>query len=86
MLKKGKVRYVPPSVWDEVEDIKREEGLVFNTEAMRQLVKHARVGREMERIAKLDFSKSKKRQPIDLLDGLNDKIKPKKRKKGMFDV
>jgi len=82
MLKKGKVRYIPPSVWDEVEDIKREENLVFNSEALRSLVKHARIGREMERIAKFDWSKSQFRLPVEVLDG---KIKPKKKKnKGLF--
>ena len=66
-------------MWDEVEDIKREENLVFNSEALRSMVKHARIGREMERIAKFDWSKSQFRLPIDVIDG---KIKPKKIKKG----
>ena len=65
-------------MWDEVEDIKREENLVFNSEALRSMVKHARIGREMERIAKFDWSKSQFRLPIDVIDG---KIKPKKIKK-----
>jgi len=84
MSKKGKVRYVPPSVWDEVEDIKREENLVFNSEALRSMVKHSRLGREMERISKFDWSKSKKRLPVNILDGLNGKFKPKKNKKGLI--
>jgi len=75
MAKKGKVRYIPPSVWDEVEDIKKAENLVFHSEALRSMVKHSKIGREIERISKTTFP---------FLNFGNKKIKPKKKKVDIF--
>lgn len=57
--KKGRMKYCPPSVIDEIEDIKREDELFGDSEAFRKMVKYARVGREAQRMIKLDWSKSK---------------------------
>lgn len=61
MGKRGKMRYVPPVVIDEVEDIKREEGIEVGSDAFRKLVKYAQVGREVKRIISLDFTRKKKK-------------------------
>ena len=78
--KKGKKLYVPPVLIDEIEDIKREESLDGNSVAMRKMVEHARVGREVERLVKLDFSKAIPRVPINLYPSR----RPKKRHRGLF--
>jgi len=52
--------YIPPSVIDEVNDIKREDDLISRSEAMKKMVKYSRVGRETKRIMRFDWSKKKK--------------------------
>jgi len=44
--------YVPPSVMEEVERIKKENDLIIGTEAFRKMVKYSMLGREMEKIKK----------------------------------
>jgi len=61
--------YVPPSVIEEVDDIKREDCILSQAEAMKKMVKYCRVGRETKRLYKFDWSKKKK---------------PKKKKRGIF--
>ena len=80
VTKKGKKLYVPPVLIDEIEDIKREESLVGNSEAMRKVVEHARVGREVERIVKLDFKGAIPRIPMNLYPSR----RPKKKRGGLF--
>lgn len=63
-LRRGKNQYVPFIVIDELADIKREDSLNANAEAYRKLVKYARVGREVKRIATLDFTRAKPRKRI----------------------
>ena len=46
------MRYVPPSVMDEIENIKKEHDLVIGTEAFRKMAKYSQLGREMEKIKK----------------------------------
>jgi len=62
---KGKVSYIPSVVVDEVEDIRRENNVYDQAEAMKQLIKYARVGREMERIMKLKWDKAKPRMNVE---------------------
>lgn len=52
MKKKGKMVYVPPSVMEEVDKIKKESDLVIGTEAFRKMAKYSQLGREMEKIKK----------------------------------
>ena len=65
MNKKGRMMYVPPVVIEEVEDIKREDCLEQNSDAMKLMTKYARTGREVFRMAKLDFTKKKPLSNID---------------------
>ena len=57
MTKRGRMVYIPPNLLDEAEDIMREKGLNKRTDAFKDLTKYAKVGREAERIYKLDFLK-----------------------------
>lgn len=62
MGKKGKMIYVPPVILEEAEIIALEKEL-GRADALREVVKYSKVGREVERIAKLDwglFTKRKK--------------------------
>jgi predicted ribonuclease YlaK len=65
MQNRGKTIYIPRVVITEMEDIKREENIGRNSIAMRRLVQHARAGREVERILKLDWSKARLLPKID---------------------
>ena len=71
MRKKGQKVYVPPSILEEVEDIKREDKLSSRAEAFRMMYKYSRVGREAKRIYTLDWSrvKPKKVKPRSKLWG-----------------
>ena len=44
-MKKGRAMWCPPSILDEIENIKQEEGIESNAEAMRKLGKYSQVGR-----------------------------------------
>ena len=63
--KKGRMKYVPAIVIDEVEDIQREDKIGEDAQAFRELVGYARVGREMKRIMKLDWRSAKRLPPIN---------------------
>ena len=45
---KGRMIYVPPVIIDEVKDIQREDDIESRPEAFRNLVKYARIGREIK--------------------------------------
>ena len=55
MRKKGRVVYVPPNVFEELNCIKADEKLNSNADAFREMVKFSRVGREAKRIFTLRF-------------------------------
>lgn len=76
MAKKGRMVYVPSIVIEEVEDIKREDDIFQGVEAMRRLVKYARVGREVNRMRNLDWSR-KVKLPDIVETNLNNKNKRK---------
>jgi len=66
--------YVPPVVIDEIDDLRREDGdIIFGSEAFRKLVSYARVGREVNRLKRLDWSKYKPLPPIDQYPSRNRK-------------
>lgn len=80
--------YVPPVVYTEIQDIKREDNLLKNIEAFNSLVKYARVGREVKRLSTLGYPWHKKTKlpDIDLFNNdmfipLNLNQKKRKRKK-----
>lgn len=82
----GQIIYVPKIIIDEVEDIITEEGITSRTEGLNKLVRYARVGREMDRMKRFDFSHKPLNTPFN-----NESIipipynldkKPFKRQKG----
>jgi len=54
-LKKGKIIYAPSLLILEIEDIKREDKLDKNAEAIYELLKYARAGRETKRFWNMDL-------------------------------
>jgi len=65
MAKRGTMKYVPVVVIEEVGDIMREDDIIQSSEAFRKLVKYARVGREVNRMWRLDFSRKQKMPTLD---------------------
>ncbi len=63
--RKGRVLYVPPVVLTELDDIIREDRLPSKADAFKEMTRYTRVGREVKRMAALDFSKSVKLPNID---------------------
>lgn len=55
MIKRGKTKYLPTPVLDEVADIKAEHELSHDCEAFIKLAKYCQVGREAERLKNLNF-------------------------------
>lgn len=72
---RGRVRYVPPEVVNEIEDIKCEDKCNKDVRAFVKMVEYCRVGREVDRIAKFNFT----HKPTSLKE-----VAPKKRR-NMFD-
>lgn len=56
--------YVPPIIIDEIEDIRFEENILTKADAMRKLVEHSRCGREVQRLATLNWSRKRPQKPI----------------------
>jgi hypothetical protein len=86
--KRGIYCYVPPIVLDELKDIRREDRLDgaerarWRTEAFFRLVGYARQGREVQRLMRLDFSRSVPQPPLSSYPQKKyKKVKPK----NMFD-
>lgn len=75
--------WLPPVIIDEMNDIKREDDLMKNVEAFNKMVKYCRIGREMKRLNRFDFSRSVSRIPVDDFNKnkLIDIPKPPKGKK-----
>jgi len=65
MRKKGKVVYVPPSVFEELNNIMNEDDIPIQAEAFKGMVKYSQVGREAKKIFDRGFpmfSPKKKRR------------------------
>ena len=62
---KGRHKWCPAFVIDELQDIKREDGMKNDPDAFKSMVKYARVGREAQRLMTFNFSKYKHRLPVD---------------------
>jgi len=75
--RKGKIMYVPPVVLTELNDIMRENKVPNKADAFKEMTKYARVGRETERLMRLDFRKAGKLPPINYFY-----LKEKKKNKG----
>jgi hypothetical protein len=54
-VKRGRVKYIPLSLLDELEDLKMEKRLRRDVEAFEEIANYSQVGREAERLAKFDF-------------------------------
>ena len=78
MKKKGKNKYVPPVIIDELDDIKREDNLQSDIEAWQKMTKYTRVGREAKRMFRFDWSKSKH------LPKVEDYPFKRRKKRGLF--
>jgi len=78
---RGKYIYVPPVVVDELEDIKREDGIFGRAEAFKKMTKYTRVGREVNRLRRLDFHKSVPRIPVEEFNYSRKSKKGKNNKK-----
>lgn len=52
---RGKTKYFPSVVFEELEDLKTEHNINSDNEAIRKMVDYTRIGREVERIAKFKF-------------------------------
>lgn len=66
--------WAPPVILDEIEDVKREDGIHGGSNAMKEIVKYARVGREVSRLVRLDFGRSKKQMPVEAYPKINSNI------------
>lgn len=75
---KGKMIYIPAILLDEILDLMREEDIESRAEACLKLTKYARVGREINRIRRLDWSK--KKQPDETLSFESNLVPCKKTK------
>ena len=67
---KGRITYVPPSVLDELTDIKRENKLKKNCDAFKEMVNYTKVGREAERLYNFDVKgiiKAKRRRRKEVM-------------------
>jgi hypothetical protein len=54
-MAKGRIVYVPPSVFDELGAIRNEDNLDCNADAFKEMAKYSRVGREAKKILRLRF-------------------------------
>jgi len=59
------MKHVPSIVLIELDDIKREEQIETDADAFKLMTKHARVGREVQRLMRLDWSSVKPLPPIE---------------------
>lgn len=73
--KSGRVMYIPLVVIDELEDLMREDEITTQVEGFHKLIKYTRVGREVNRMRTLDFSKKR------VLPSVDSYPSPKKRKR-----
>lgn len=54
-MRRGQMIYVPPIVIEEVEDILKEDAVSSRADAFKEMTKYAKVGREVNRMMKLDL-------------------------------
>ena len=59
---KGKMAWVPRIVLDEITGIKKENGIPKDADALKEMAKYSRVGREVERMSRFYIPKVKKKK------------------------
>jgi hypothetical protein len=60
MGKNGRSVWIPSIVFEEVHDLMEEKKVDKRAEGFRQMAEYSKIGREMERIMRLDFRKNKR--------------------------
>lgn len=74
--KRGGMVYIPTVIIDEIEDIRREDRIESKSEAFKLMTKYARVGREVNRLKKLNYDWSKKKSKRMKVDDFEFDIMP----------
>ena len=62
-MSKGRMKYIPAVIIDELEDLKLEKGLESDSEAFGEIANYSQVGREVERIKNFKFSHKPRGRP-----------------------
>lgn len=62
-MNRGRRIYVPKNIIDELEDVKVEKGIQSNHEAFNVIAQASQVGRETERLMKMDFKHKPRGRP-----------------------
>ena len=62
-MKRGRMKYIPAVIIDELEDLKLEKGLDNDADAFRQIAGYSQVGREVERIKNFSFKYKPRGRP-----------------------
>lgn len=60
---KGRMKYIPAVIIDELEDLKLEKGLASDSEAFGEIANYSQVGRETERLMKFRFGHKPRGRP-----------------------
>ena len=60
---RGRMKYVPRIIIDELEDVKMEKGLASDSDAFRVIAEASQVGRETERLMSFDFRHKPRGRP-----------------------
>lgn len=64
-IKRGQVAWYPKSLIEEIENIRLEKNIVKRSDATRELIRYAHLGKEVEKLSKitrLDFNIFKRRR------------------------
>lgn len=62
-MNRGRMKYVPRVIIEEIEDLKTEKGLMSDSDAFREMAQHSQVGREVERMLKFRFNHKPRGRP-----------------------
>lgn len=62
-MKKGRMKYIPAVIMEELEDLKLEKGLEHDSDAFKQIANYSQVGRETERLMSLKLSHKPRGRP-----------------------
>jgi hypothetical protein len=50
MVKRGRMKYLPANIFDELEQVKNQKGSNRDADALRDMATYSKLGRELERI------------------------------------
>ena len=60
---KGRMKYIPAVIIEELEDLKLEKGLLNDSDAFREIANYSQVGRETERLMTFKFKHKPRGRP-----------------------